>query len=106
MTMPFHEEPHGYTYTALSDLQGAWENLRDEVAKAHPFAESERILFHINEGMSWESVRDLDRMAKALLVIRNLVAQNDVPEDVAMSLEDVVENFDELKKALADGEKL
>ena len=29
--MPFYTEPKGYAKTALSDLQGAWLNLREEV---------------------------------------------------------------------------
>lgn len=37
---PFHTEPAGYTKGAWSALQGAWQNLRDSVAGAHPFAES------------------------------------------------------------------
>ena len=54
--MTFYTEPTYYMKTALSDLQGAWQNLRDAVVEAHPFAESGRLLFHIDEGMSWENV--------------------------------------------------
>lgn len=104
--MGFQQEPEGYEYTALSDLQGAWGNLLDAVAKAHPFPESERILIHIHEAMSWESVRNLDRMGRALLLIRNLVAQHDAPEEVVEWVRDVVENFEELQQALREGEKL
>ena len=28
--MAFEKEPGGYEKTVLSDLQGAWQNLRDE----------------------------------------------------------------------------
>ena len=62
--MPFDEEPSGYTKTVLSDLQGAWQNLRDAVVEAHPFPESQRLIFHIDEGMSWENVRNLEKMQK------------------------------------------
>jgi len=31
--MPFEGEPTGYEKTVLSELQGAWQNLRDEVAE-------------------------------------------------------------------------
>ena len=62
--MAFHTEPPHYMKTVLSDLQGAWENLRDAVVHAHPFPESDRLLFHIDEGMSWESVRNLENMKK------------------------------------------
>ena len=62
--MPFDEEPSGYTKTVLSDLQGAWQNLRDAVVEAHPFPESQRLIFHIDEGMSRENVRNLEKMQK------------------------------------------
>ena len=62
--MPFDEEPSGYTKTVLSDLQGAWQNLRDAVVEAHPFPESQRLIFHIDEGMNWENVRNLEKMQK------------------------------------------
>lgn len=59
--MGFRTEPKSYDKTILSDLQGAWENLRADVVDAEPFPERAGLLFHIDEGMSWESVRDLDR---------------------------------------------
>ena len=59
--MTFYEEPTHYEKTVISDLQGAWENLRQTVVEHHPFPESKRLLFHVNEGMSWESVRDLSQ---------------------------------------------
>lgn len=43
--MSFQEELTGYEKTALSDLQGAWENLRSTVVEQHPFPEWERLLF-------------------------------------------------------------
>ena len=33
--MGFYQEPTAYEKTILSDLQGAWEVLRDEVIKEH-----------------------------------------------------------------------
>ncbi len=60
--MNFFEEPVGYEKTALSDLQGAWLVLRDEVVKKIGFSNSDKLLFHIDEAMSWECVRDLNRM--------------------------------------------
>lgn len=60
--MVFNDEPMQYKKSILSDLEGAWSNLRDAVAERHPFPESQRLLFHIDEGMSWENVRDLEQM--------------------------------------------
>lgn len=104
--MGFHREPKAYERTALSDLKGAWENLREEVIAAHPFPESDRILLHIEDGMSWEAVRDLDRMKKALLLVRNLVAQVEPGEDVVFWVEQVQENLDEVLAAITEGERL
>jgi hypothetical protein len=68
-----------YEKTALSDLKGAWGNLRNEVVEAGPFPDWESILFHIDEAMSWESVRNLEQMRNTLLVIHNIAAQSEVP---------------------------
>ncbi len=57
--MTFITEPIGYEKTAISELQGSWGNLRDAVIKNFGFPESDKLLFHINEAMSWESVRNL-----------------------------------------------
>ena len=70
--MTFYTEPTGCKKTALSDLQGGWQNLRDSVVEARPFPEWERLLFHIDEGMSWESVRNLEQMRAMLLVIHTV----------------------------------
>jgi len=64
--MTFYTEPTGYEKMSLSDLQGAWGNLRHKVVEAHPFLEWKRILFHIDEAMSWESVRNLEQMKNTL----------------------------------------
>jgi hypothetical protein len=94
--MEFYEEPHHYEKTIFSDLQGAWENLRAAVADNHPFPESERLLFHIDEGMSWESVRNLSRMRKALLLIQNIANTNQMPEEVIEGIEEVVGILNEI----------
>jgi hypothetical protein len=56
--MAFEKVPGGYEKTVLSDLQGAWQNLRDAVVEHAGFTGWERALLHIDEGMSWESVRN------------------------------------------------
>lgn len=97
-------EPAHYERTAVSDLQGAWESLRDATVKAHPFDGSERMLFHSDEGMCWDSVRDLKRMQEAFLLVRNLAAQGKTPEEVTMWVEDVAECLDEALGAIKKGE--
>ncbi len=98
--MKFYEEPPNYEKTILSDLQGAWGNLRQGVVENHPFPGSDRLLFHIDEAMSWESVRNLSQMRNTLLLIQNLAHTNNAPDDVMEWIEDVVET---LKEALESG---
>ena len=101
--MTFYTEPTGYEKTALSDLQGAWGNLREEVVEAQPFPERERILFHIDEAMSWESVRDLKQMKNTLLLIQNIAAQSEVPDEVSEWITIIRENLDEVFIAVEEG---
>jgi hypothetical protein len=70
--MAFMTEPSGYEKTILSDLQGAWIILRESATKSARFEGCDRVLFHIDETMSWENVRNLRRMPPLLLIIRNL----------------------------------
>jgi hypothetical protein len=102
--MGFDTEPTGYEKTILSELQGAWQCLRGEVAENPGFDGWERALFHIDEAMSWESVRNLRRMQKTLLLVRNILQQGDVPGGVTECLESVNELMDETITALANGE--
>jgi hypothetical protein len=67
--MGFDTEPTGYEKTILSDLQGAWQCLRQEVAEHPGFDGWERVLFHIDEAMSWESVRNLRQMHRSLVLV-------------------------------------
>ncbi len=78
--MAFESEPTGYEKTALSDLQGAWQNLRSKVIEQAGFLGWEKALFHIDEAMSWESVRNLQYMHKCLVLVRNILRHPDVPE--------------------------
>ena len=102
--MSFDTEPTGYEKTILSDLQGAWQCLRREVAENPGFNGWERALFHIDEAMSWESVRNLRQMHRSLILVRNILQQADVPDGVAGCLEAVSELMDETLEALSNGE--
>jgi hypothetical protein len=103
--MKFDTEPSGYEKTILSDLQGAWQCLREDVATNPGFEGWERALFHIDEAMSWESVRDLRAMQRSLLLVRNILQQaDDLSEGVADSLQALSELMDETLAALARGE--
>ena len=104
MTMGFDTEPTGYEKTILSDPQGAWQCLRGEVAGNPGFVGWERALFHIDQAMSWESVRNLRQMQRSLLLVRNVLQQADVPDGITEYLEAVNALMDETLKALARGE--
>jgi len=47
------------------------------------------MLFHIDEAMSWESVRNLQSMKTTLLLIRNISIQTETPDAVRKWIEDV-----------------
>lgn len=96
--MPFTTEPDGYEKTILSDLQGAWSVLRKSVAENAGFDGWERMLFHIDEATSWEVVRQLGRMKPLLLIVRNIALQANVPENIALEIEDLSEILDEVLK--------
>jgi len=78
--MAFPTESSGYEKTILSDLQGAWILLRESIVDTDGFDGWDRVLFHIDEAMSWESVRNLARMPPLLLIIRNLCLRGGAPE--------------------------
>ena len=103
--MSFPTEPTNYAKTALSDLQGAWIGLREAVVENFGFPESDKLLFHIDEAMSWESVRDLKRMKSTLLLVENIISQSDTPEEIMECFVEVRESMEEVISAMREGEK-
>ena len=102
--MTFHQESTHLYKTALSELQGAWQNLRETVVEHHPFKESQRLLFQIDEGMSWEADRDLEYMRKILLVVRNIATQAKASADIMECIQIVWQDLEEVFEAIAEGE--
>ncbi len=101
--MPFIQENTGYEKTILSDLQGAWILLRDSVAHAAgEFEGWDRALFHIDEAMSWESVRNLRGMPPLLLIIRNICSQGQAPQEILGNIRDVDEVLKEVLSEFAN----
>jgi len=80
--MSFEQEETGYAKTAISDLQGAWMLLRDQVVKEFGFEGSDRLLFHIDEAKSWECVRALNQMKPLILVIDNIAKQTEASDEI------------------------
>jgi len=101
MMMAFFTEPEGYEKTILSDLQGAWSVLRQSVANNAGFDGWERMLFHIDEAMSWEVVRHLERMKPLLTLVRNIAHQGNVSDNIIQEIEDLSEILDETLKTHA-----
>jgi hypothetical protein len=102
--MSFYKEPTHYEKTALSDLHGAWTFLRDTVVENFGFSSSDKIIFHIDEAMSWECVRDLNQMYPLINLIHNLANQNHAPEPVVVAIVEVRRNFEEVRTAFIKGE--
>ncbi len=103
--MGFAKESSGYHKTALSDLQGAGANLREAVVNNFGFQNSDKLLFHIDEAMSWECVRNLALMKETLLVVHNIARQS-APEEINELVEMARESLEEVRSAIAEGEKL
>jgi len=101
--MVFNTEPTGYEKTALSDLQGAWGNLRDAVVETFGFPDSDKLMFHIDEAMSWESVRNLKQMKVTLLIIQNIAMQAKAPEEVIECIAEVRQDLDCVFDEIAEG---
>jgi hypothetical protein len=80
--MSFIVEQTEYSKTILSDLQGTWTLLRDTVVDTGGFENADRVLFHIDEAMSWEVVRDLTQMPPLLLIITNMCRTGNAPDEV------------------------
>ena len=87
--MSFPTEPTAYQKTVLSDLQGAWEGFRQSVVHSGGFENWDRVLFHTDEAMSWETVRNLNRMPPLVLIIRNLCMQSGAYGEIMINLEEI-----------------
>ena len=89
--MVFQTEPTGYEKTILSDLQGAWNVFRLIVVDNAGFEGWDKVLFHTDEAMSWETVRNLKLMPPLILIIRNLCSQGNAPEEILLFLNEIHE---------------
>jgi hypothetical protein len=104
--MTFITESTGYHKTVLSDLQGAWTNLRESVVENFGFPDSDKLLFHIDEAMSWECVRNLKLMKETFLIIQNNSVQSKAPEEIIELVGMVRESLEDVFSAIKEGEQL
>ena len=72
---------------------------------AFGFPDSDKLLFHIEEAMSWESVRNLERMKSTLLLVQNVISQSDTLGEIIGCLAEVRENLEQVFLAMKEGEK-
>jgi len=93
--MGFTAEPTGYQKTVLSDPQGAWLAFRESVVDSGGFENWDRVLFHTDEAMSWETVRNLNRMPPLVLIIRNLCIQGGASSEIMLNLEEITNLLEE-----------
>ena len=98
--MSFFTEPAGYEKTILSDLEGAWAWLKTTVIEHAGFAHWDKVIFHINEAMSWETVRHIERMAPLVLLIRNLAVHGNAPEEIINQINELDGLLKEVYQAL------
>jgi hypothetical protein len=102
LSMVFYQEPPHYEKTILSDLQGSWMLLREAVVNEHETKDCSRLLFHIDEAISWENVRNLQQMKDTLILIQSIAQQTGVSDETTELMEDVrdilYEVLDEIRK--------
>jgi hypothetical protein len=84
--MIFQETPTGYEKTIIYDLQGEWSVFREVVSDTGGFEGAGDVLFHTDEAMSWEVVRNLKLMPPLILIVRNLCNQGNTPEEILQCL--------------------
>lgn len=100
--MVFYQEPAHYEKTILSELQGAWGLLREAVIQEHETKDCSRLLFHIDEAMSWESVRNIEHMKDTFVLVQSIAQQTGVSDETTELLDDIrdilYEVLDEIKK--------
>ena len=101
--MTFFTEPTFYAKTSLSDLQGAWLCLRDYVVKEFGFKNSDKLIFHIDEAMSWECVRDIGSMKPLILLIENIAKEADAPNLIIEAIEDVRKAYEDVLTEISEG---
>ena len=104
--MNFYQEPTHYEKTILSDLQGAWGLLRDEVVNEHAGKDCSRLLFYIDEVMSWESVRNLKHMKNTFVLVQSIAQQINVSDEIMELIENVRDVLYEVLHEIQNGKIL
>ena len=104
--MSFYQEPTHYEKTILPDLQGAWEVLREAVIKEQASKDCSQLLFHIQEAMSWESMRNLKHMKNTFVLVQSVAQQINVSDEIIELMEDVRDVLYEVLNEIQHGKLL
>lgn len=64
------------------------------------------MLFHVDEAMSWETVRNLERMKPMLILIKNIATKADVPKAIHEEIEDIHETLEEVHQLTKMGQRI
>ncbi len=83
-----------------------WEVLRAAVVDHASFPGWERVRFHPDEAMRWETVRHLERREPLRLLIRNLAAHGEAPAEVLEAIETIAEILQEGQNDMKRGQSL
>jgi hypothetical protein len=104
--MSFYQEPTHYEKTILSDLQGAWEVLREAVIKEQASKDCSQLLFHIQEAMSWESMRNLKHMKNTFVLVQSVAQQINVSDEIIELMEGIRDVLYEVLNEIQHGKLL
>ena len=73
------------------------------MVKEFGFQNSDKLIFHIDEAMSWECVRDIGSMEPLILLIDNIATQSDAPDLIIEAVEVVREAYEDVLTDISKG---
>jgi hypothetical protein len=106
LSMSFYQEPLHYEKTILSELQGAWILLREAVVTEHESKDCSQLLLHIDEAMSWESVRNIQHMKNTFVLIQSIAQQINISDETIELMKDVRDILYDLLDEIKTGKVL
>lgn len=98
-------EPMPYLEAIFSDLKITFSCLRDVVFKLPQSNIRSRLLFQLNEAISFESIHDFSRMKNAFLLIKTIVWQEKLSGELLDWIDDLEVCFSDISEMLSS-EKL
>jgi hypothetical protein len=87
-------------------LQGSWLLLRKAVVNEHQTKDCSRLLFHIDEAMSWESVRNLEHMKDTFILIQSIAQQTGISDETIKLIENIRDILYEVLHEIQTGKML